>query len=188
MKSNGASLSSLKAVWFPSVFDIVTAKAFRLLINNCFHRGNHNKLFVSCCLKKHQRDSKWKILSTFASCCVKLWKIPHKNVKLLRENKVRQKASEDSYNNRKIMDCELIDGKCVGWCHHEGIQDLIEVIYASNLLLWKVIILITVWFWLACFQKLLRTVRWQKSPQTHFWLLIWPRMIQNNQSGTILYS
>lgn len=50
MEANGASRSSFKAEWFPSVFDIETAKAFRHLINYCFHRGNHNKWFVSCCL------------------------------------------------------------------------------------------------------------------------------------------
>ena len=50
--ANGASRSSFKAEWFPSVFDIETTKAFRLLINYCFHRGNHNKWFVSWCLTK----------------------------------------------------------------------------------------------------------------------------------------
>lgn len=43
---------SFKAEWFPSVFDIETGEAFRQLTNYCFHRGNHNKWFVSCCLTK----------------------------------------------------------------------------------------------------------------------------------------
>lgn len=52
MDANGASRSSFKAERSPSGFDIETAKAFRQLINYCFHRGNHNKWFVSCCLTK----------------------------------------------------------------------------------------------------------------------------------------
>lgn len=53
IKTSGARRFSFKAEWCPSVFDIESTKAFRLLINYCFHRGNYNKWFVSCCLTKN---------------------------------------------------------------------------------------------------------------------------------------
>lgn len=81
--TNGASRSSFKAEWFPSGFDIETDEAFRLLINYCFHRGNHNKWFANWRLTKITSGKvNLKIKkneSTFASCGVVLCKISHRN-------------------------------------------------------------------------------------------------------------
>lgn len=118
IKTSGASSASFKAKWLPSVFDIERAKAFRLLINYCFHGGNHNKWFVRCLTKNHHGDSKQKIESTFTSCWVVLRKIPHGKVRLLRNENMYKSAPS------QILLCLMpLHNYWIVWmleCHSQG--------------------------------------------------------------------
>lgn len=140
--------------------------------------------------KNHHRDSKRKIQSTFASCWDELWKIPHKKLRLLREEicNTKQIKTKTNTNTGTLLTVYLLLG-IVDVVHSlRSMQELMEMIFAAKLHVREVIIIMTVWFWLACFEKPLYTERWQESPQTQLRLLIWPGRIQDKQSAASKYS
>lgn len=167
-QSTEATRSSFKAERFLPVFDIETAKAFRQLINYCFHRGNHNKWFVSCCLTKISAGtangkSNLRLFPAGMNRGKYLTKKKKKKVRLFRED-----VAQNSWkpNKSRFHFCRY----CAFMTDHAGLilQRCAANLHASTNTYGDLVLAGLLWEAIG-----------GRNDQTQLQLLIWPKMNQD---------